>query len=140
MIVNLKDKTELETLVTSIKADAIKQNLNLNDSILCLENIFKSMVLKHPTDLRFDTPTGLDVKKGIITNASVDYVPMSTLDCKITIELQENPDAQPVSYSFDFLLQNMEVNTMSSTNSHFKFYINDANKKVLVGVIIYFNR
>lgn len=140
MIVNLKNKHEINDLMQSAIANFCSQNLRWDDFALCIDNIHTAMLSNHTVDLRFDTSAGLDVKTGKIIEASIDYPSAAGKNCKLSIVFQGRDDSTPTSYDFSFLPEKMEVNTMSNPNSHFKFYIKNAEGTVLVGIIVYFNR
>ena len=140
MLLDLKSRTDIDVLKKTAVKDPRNKDINLMDFIDCIDNLHQAAMAVHPVDLRFDTSTGLDVKSGIIKNVSVSYDDSFSSDCKLTIELQENATMQPITYDFNCLPENFEVNTMSKPGSHFKFYINDADRQVMVGIIIYLNR
>lgn len=136
MVHSLKDQIQAAKLIQNIQIDATLNQLRVSDFQWFVITLREAIEKKLTVELRYDTGTGLDIHKGKINNAEINYVSNQPNPCTLSLELENISTNSTESYSYTFDATLVEENTNSKPNSFMKYYINNIDHSVVVGFLI----
>ena len=136
MIYQLHNNQEAANAIYQIQQDATVGQLKVSDFQWFIITIQEAIDKKLIVDLRYDVSIGLDVHKGIIKSAVLEYEAGKPNPSILTIEFDDKSINQTTSLSYTFNAELVEENTNSVPGNFMKYYINDDNHQVIVGIIV----
>jgi len=141
MVHSLKDQMQAAKLIQNIQIDATLNQLRVSDFqwfvITIREAIEKNLTVEFQYDTDTDTDTGLDIHKGKIKNAEINYVSNQPNPCTLSLEFENFSTNSTENYSYTFDATLVEENTNSVPNSFMKYYINNIDHSVVGFLISY---
>lgn len=135
---NLKDSTQVSTLVHEYQFVMTANGLS-SDFVFFISTLAEALDSHVRTDLRFDTPTGLDVITGYFKDINIDYHPDLSVPSYLIFDF-ETLDKKLLQYNIPFAEQFTERNDFSKPGSFMKYYINSSDREVLMGIITYYEQ
>lgn len=138
MVYQLHNQQEAANAIVKIQTDATEGQLKISDFKWFIITMQEAINKKLKVDLRYDVPTGLDVHNGIIKSAELIYDSGKPDSTTLTIDFDDLTQNKMSSLTYTFNAELVEENTNSVPGSFMKYYINDDNHTVLVGIIVYY--
>lgn len=128
---------DFANLIAIIKNDSHNQ-FNLSDFFQFVVDISEAIMNNLKVDLRFTTDGTLDVHTGVIKNAYIEYTENNPNITKLSLDFENTKTCHLQNYSFNFNAENVSMNTLSRSGQHMKYYINNENGKVIIGIVFYY--
>lgn len=138
MIYQLQNQQDAAKAIYQLNSDTTVGQLHVSDFQWFITTIIEAIDNKLVVDLRYDTSTGLNVHKGIIKSAELTYNSGSPNPSTLTITFNNKTANKTEILTYTFNAELVEENTNSVPGSFMKYYINDNNHQVIVGIIVYY--
>lgn len=128
MIYQLHNSQETANAIYQIQQDATAGQLKVSDFQWFITTIQEAIDKK--------LIVNLDVRKGIIKSAVLEYESGKPNPSMLTIEFDDKTINQTTSLSYTFNAELVEENTNSVPGNFMKYYINDDNHQVIVKIVV----
>lgn len=137
MVYQLHNEQEAANAIYQIQIDATEGQLKVSDFQWFVVTIQEAISKKLKVTLRYDvdTPAGLEEHHGIIESAELCYNSGNPNPSTLSLDFNDMTTNTKTTLSYTFNAELVEENKNSAPGNFMKYYINDDNHNVIVGLI-----
>lgn len=138
MTYNLQDQSQAARIIQLIQQDITEKYLKISDFSWFLITIHSAISDNLKVELRYDVPNGLKTITGNIKSAEINYASDIIESCILNIDFMDRTTSSIIKLQYIFDAALVEENTNSVPGQFMKYYINNANHSVIVGIVVHY--